>query len=177
MQSRSRELGTATLGGLVVGGIISSVLVIVNVSMVQQFSSVIGALVGGVFAAYLLHGKVSQAATAGALSGLLSTPFLFGLGDILGTFGVIPTPSGPQPSMADLQAAVAAIVLMDLVAGAVGGAVFGGAYHPHREVTPLSPAPLAPGAPPAQVRYCVQCGAQLPVGANICPQCNARQPQ
>jgi ribosomal protein L40E len=27
------------------------------------------------------------------------------------------------------------------------------------------------------VRYCVQCGAQLPSGALICPQCNARQPQ
>jgi hypothetical protein len=69
------------------------------------------------------------------------------------------------------------VVLMDLVAGAVGGAVFGAAYHPHGEVTPLPPAPSALGAPSAQLRYCVQCGAQLPAGATTCPQCNAKQPQ
>ena len=173
MPSSSREFGTATLGGLIVGGVISSVLGIADVSI----SSAIGALVGGAFAAYLLHGKVGQAAAAGALSGLLSTPFLLGLEQILAIFELIPIPSGPQPSMADLQGAVAVIVLMDLVAGAAGGAVFGAAYHPPREVTPLSPSPSSVGAPSAQVRYCVQCGAQLPVGATICPQCNAKQPQ
>ena len=28
-----------------------------------------------------------------------------------------------------------------------------------------------------QVRYCVQCGAQLSLGTSVCPFCNARQPQ
>ena len=30
---------------------------------------------------------------------------------------------------------------------------------------------------PAQVRYCVQCGAQLTIGTATCPFCNAKQPQ
>jgi hypothetical protein len=173
MQSRSREFGTATLGGLVVGGVISMVLDIASIS----FSTAIGALVGGVFAAYLLHGKVGQAAAAGALSGLLGTPLLLGLEQILAIFELIPIPAGPQPSMAELQATVAILVLIDIVAGAVGGAVFSATYHPNKEVTPSSSAPLAPGAPSAQLRYCVQCGAQLPVGATTCPQCNAKQLQ
>ena len=29
---------------------------------------------------------------------------------------------------------------------------------------------------PGQAKYCVQCGAQLPVDAEICPHCNAKQP-
>ena len=29
---------------------------------------------------------------------------------------------------------------------------------------------------PGQAKYCVQCGAQLPVDAEICPHCNAEQP-
>jgi Zn-dependent protease/CBS domain-containing protein len=28
-----------------------------------------------------------------------------------------------------------------------------------------------------QVRYCVQCGAQMSIGTSVCPFCNARQPQ
>jgi Zn-dependent protease/CBS domain-containing protein len=30
--------------------------------------------------------------------------------------------------------------------------------------------------PPGQVRYCVQCGAQLSLGTTVCPFCNAKQP-
>jgi len=33
-----------------------------------------------------------------------------------------------------------------------------------------------PTAPVAQMRYCVQCGAQLPLGTLTCPHCNATQP-
>jgi Zn-dependent protease/predicted transcriptional regulator len=29
---------------------------------------------------------------------------------------------------------------------------------------------------PGQFRYCVQCGAQLPAGTQVCPDCNAKQP-
>jgi CBS domain-containing protein len=29
---------------------------------------------------------------------------------------------------------------------------------------------------PPQMQYCVQCGAQLPVGTKVCPHCNATQP-
>jgi Zn-dependent protease/CBS domain-containing protein len=30
---------------------------------------------------------------------------------------------------------------------------------------------------PTQVQYCIQCGAQLPIGTRTCPHCNAAQPQ
>jgi len=30
---------------------------------------------------------------------------------------------------------------------------------------------------PAAVQYCIQCGAQLPIGTKTCPHCNAAQPQ
>ena len=34
------------------------------------------------------------------------------------------------------------------------------------------PTPTATG----QIRYCVQCGAQLQAGIQVCPHCNAKQP-
>jgi hypothetical protein len=173
MSSKSRELGTATLGGLVVGGLVSSVLAIIDVS----FSSAIGALVGGVVAAYLLHGKIGQAAIAGGLSGVLGTPFLLGVEQILAIFEVIPIPPGTTPSMSELQLAVGVILMMDFIAGAIGGAIFGTVYHPPKEPPAPPVPPSATGTAPGQVRYCVQCGAQLPAGALICPHCNARQPQ
>jgi Zn-dependent protease/predicted transcriptional regulator len=39
------------------------------------------------------------------------------------------------------------------------------------------PGPGTGAFPPGQVRYCVQCGAQLPLGTLVCPFCGARQPQ
>ncbi len=177
MSAKPRELGTAILGGSVVGAILISILGIANLPLY----SAIGAFVGGIIAAYLLRGKVGQAVTAGALSGLIGTPFFLGFSDILAIFNLVPTPSGPTPSLADLQLAVALIAGMDLVAGAAGGAVLGAAYHPPKVLTPMPAQPSAPGAPVGQVggqvRYCVQCGAQLPTGATICPQCGGKQPQ
>lgn len=170
MSSKTRELGTATLGGLVAGGVVSTILSIVDV----PFSFAIGAFIGGLVAAYLLRGRIGQAATAGALSGILGTPFLLGFGDILAIFEVIPTSSGPTPTLAELQAAVVVIAGVDLIAGAVGGAILGAVFHPPRE---LPPSPSATGTTLGQVRYCVQCGGQLSAGALICPHCNARQPQ
>jgi hypothetical protein len=173
MLSKSREFGTATLGGLLVGGVISGVLGLTDLS----FSTAIGALIGGVFAAYLLHGKAGQAASAGAVSGLLAVPFLIGLEQVLAIFEVVPIPSGPTPALSELQVAIGVIAVMDVVAGAVGGAVFGAAYHPAKEptLTPIPPSGVV--TPSSQVRYCVQCGAQLPSGALMCPHCSARQPQ
>jgi hypothetical protein len=170
---KTRELGTATLAGLIVGAVLSMILGVANVTVY----SAIGSFIGGIVAAYFLRGKLSQAVIAGALSGLLGTPFLLGLSDILAIFGLIPTPSGPTPSLADLQSVVLIIAGMDLVAGAAGGVVLGALHHPPGSV-PSTTTPLpAAGMAPVQVRYCVQCGAQLPSGALICPQCNARQPQ
>jgi CBS domain-containing protein len=34
-----------------------------------------------------------------------------------------------------------------------------------------------PSAAAPQLHYCIQCGAQLPIGTSICPHCNATQPQ
>lgn len=36
---------------------------------------------------------------------------------------------------------------------------------------------ITPSHIPGQVRYCVQCGGQLPIGAPICPHCSAKQSQ
>jgi len=35
---------------------------------------------------------------------------------------------------------------------------------------------LPPSPAPVPTKYCIQCGAQLPVGIQICPHCNATQP-
>lgn len=169
---KSRELGTSVAVGLIVGGVIGSVLGIANLQ-VSNLEIPIGAFVGGVCAAYVLYGKVGLSSLAGALSGLLSFPFFLGLSQALAIFGVIPIPSGPQPSLTDLQGAVAAFTLMDLLAGAVGGSILGAVRHPKT----LAPATAAPMYPTGQAKYCVQCGAQLPAGTLTCQHCGARQPE
>ena len=173
LSAKSRDIWAATLSGLVVGGLLATVL-----SMVVDppISTAVGALVGGVVAAYVLYGKISQAAAAGALAGTLSTPFFLGVSEILIIFEVIPLPPGSPPPLWQLREAVVIIVLTNLVAGAIGGAAAAIARHPPL-AQGLPPAPQTPGAAPAQPRYCVQCGALLPAGASICPHCNARQPQ
>jgi len=173
MSFKARELGTATLCGSVGGAILISILGIANL----PFYSAIGALIGGMIAAYLLRGKVSLAVAAGALSGLIGTPFFLGFSDILAIFNLIPTPSGPTPTLADLQVAVALIAGMDLVAGAVGGAILGAVYHAPKQPIQMPAQPSVAGAPVGLTRYCVQCGSQLSTGASICPQCGAKQPQ
>ena len=177
MSLKSRELGTATLGGLVVGGVLATILSIVDL----PFSTAIGAFVGGVVAAYLLYGKLGQAAMAGALSGLLGTPFVLGLTQVLAIFELIPIPSGPSPSLSELQSAVVVIVFIDLVAGAVGASIFGLVRRPIQLPPPPPPMPAQGSVGSAtrqyENRYCVQCGAQLPAGGLICPHCNAKQPQ
>lgn len=169
MSAKSRELGTAALGGCVVGGLVAVILSMSDL----PFSTAIGAFIGGVAAAYLLYGKITQAALAGALSGVLTTPFFLGVSQILIIFELIPLPSGQPPPLSVLQTAVVVIVLMNLVAGTVGGVLFGAVHHPSAA---LPPPPPPPGYSTAQVRYCVQCGAQLPAGTQICPHCNAKQP-
>jgi Zn-dependent protease len=37
--------------------------------------------------------------------------------------------------------------------------------------------PIPATVPSAQIRYCIQCGAQLALGTRICPHCHANQPQ
>jgi hypothetical protein len=170
MIAKTRDIGTATLGGSVVAGAIGAILSMADVT----YSFAIGALIGGAVGAYLLYGKVGQAALVGALSGLLGVPFFLGLSQILAIFELIPIPPGPQPSMAELQSAVFVIFGIDIAAGVLGGSLMGVIRHPQPQ---LPPPPPPPGSTPAQARYCVQCGAQLPAGALICPHCNARQPQ
>jgi hypothetical protein len=169
---KSSNLWSAVLSGVVVGGILSSVLSIGDL----PFSTAIGALIGGAVAAYILYGKLGQAVSAGALAGIIGAPFFLGVSQIFLIFGIIPIPSGPNPPLIQLQEAVVFIFMTNLLAGAAGGAL-GGAFR-HRQPELEQPVPATPigGAPP-QVRYCVQCGAQLQPGAVICPHCNARQPQ
>jgi len=167
--SKSRELGTGVAVGLIAGGVVSSVMSIFN----PQISTPIGAVVAGGLAAYVIYDKIGPATLAGALAGLLSLPFFLGLSQIFLIFGIIPLPTGPQPSLAEFQSAVIAATLMDLVLGAVGGSILGAIHHP-----PPAPvtAPLST-YPPDQVKYCVQCGARIVPGTVTCPQCGARQPE
>jgi hypothetical protein len=173
MSIKTREVGTAALVGVVVDGVVAGLLSTSDLSFV--YAILIGAFVGGIGAGYILHGGVREAAIAGALSGVLGAPFLLGVSDMLTIFGLISVPpSTPRPSLADLQAAVALIVAMNVVVSTIGSTLIGAVRRPYKVLaTPLPPSGVAPG----QVRYCVQCGAQLLSGAVVCPHCNARQPQ
>jgi len=169
MPTNSKDVLGATLVGVVVGGIVGGLLDTVSL----PFSNALGAFVGGAIAAYVLYAQVPQAARAGALSGVLSIPFYLGVGEILYVFGAIP-PQSTTPPMSELQVALGFIFIMNLGFGAFGGILVGAIRHPAPEAVPLQPG--MPGTVPEQLRYCVQCGAQLPSGAVVCPQCNARQP-
>jgi hypothetical protein len=172
LSAKSKDLWAATLSGLVVGGVLATILSISDLPL----STAIGALIGGVVAAYVLYGQIGQGAAAGALAGILGTPFFLGVSQIFLIFGVIPIPSSPTPPLSQLQEAVVFILLTNLVAGAFGGAL-GSSVH-HRRPESAMPQPIAPpGTGPVQIRYCVQCGAQLQGAELICPHCNARQPQ
>lgn len=173
MSAKSRGFWTATLAGLVVGGLLEVPLSLIDLGLL---SIAIPPFIGGVIAAYLLYGKIVPGAAAGALSAVLGTLFSLGVSQILFIFELIPGPSGPTPPLSVLQALVAIIFMIDLAAGAVGGALTGAVRHPRPGAGPPPPPP-PPGAAPSQVRYCVQCGGQLPPGAVVCPHCNARQPQ
>jgi len=166
---KTRELGTAVAAGLIVGGAVATLLSITEF----PYAPPVGAFIGGAIGAYVLYSKMANSTLAGALSGLLSLPFFLGLSQILLIFEVIPMPSGPQPSLAELQSAVVVIALMDLLAGAVAGSMLGAVHHPPS--APTETVPLG-GYPPGQVKYCVQCGAQIPAGSLTCPHCNAKQP-
>jgi len=173
MPAKTRDLWTAVLAGVIVTGVLTALLE--AASLTPPLSDAIGAFVGGAIAAYVLYGKVGQATAAGALAGIIGTPFYLGVSEILFIFGIIPTPSGPTPALSVLQEAVVIILGIDLVSGAMGATVAGAVHHaPPEQIAP--PPQITPGTIP-QTRYCVQCGAQLPPGALVCPHCNARQPQ
>lgn len=171
MSAKSKDFWAAIFSGLVVGGVIAAVLGFV---VDPPISTATGALIGGAAAAYVLHGKINQAAATGALASVLEIPFFLGLLEIFLVFELIPNPAGPTPPMSQLQEAVVFILLTNVVAGAFGGAI-GGAAHRRVPESAVPPVPQ-PGIGPVQVKYCVQCGAQLH-GELTCPHCGARQPQ
>jgi hypothetical protein len=167
--AKSRELGTGIAVGLIAGGVLASVLSIFNFPL----SAPVGAFAAGALAAYVIYDKIGPATLGGAFAGLLSLPFYLGLSQVFVIFEIIPIPPGPQPTMAELQSAVVAITLMDIVAGAVAGSILGAVHHP----PPPSVATPLPTFPPEQAKYCVQCGAKMTPGTLTCPQCGARQPE
>ena len=165
--SNKHELGSGVVVGLVVGGIISAVIEAAGFSFPP-----VGALVGGACAAYIIRNKLNVSVEAGALSGLLSLPFYLGVSYILLVFGVIPIATGSQPSLPEIQNQVLLVTVLDLMAGAIGGMVLGAVRRPT-----VTPPVTVPGTIQAgQAKYCVQCGAQLPVGGPTCPHCGAKQP-
>lgn len=155
--------------GVIVGGTIAALLDTVNLPL----SNAVGAFAGGAIAAYVLYGQVPEAARAGALSGILGMPFYLGVAQVLFIFGAIP-PQGATPPMSQLQLAVGLILVMNLAAGMAGAFLVAAIRHPAPKLEQLQP-PTQAGVP-EQLRYCVQCGAQLPAGTVVCPHCNARQP-
>jgi len=167
--SKPRELGTGIAVGLVGGGILATVLSIGNI----PFTAPVGAFVAGALAAYVVYSKIGPSTLAGALAGLLSLPFFLGLSQVFVIFGIIPIPPGPQPTMAELQSAVVAITMMDVLAGAVAGSILGVVRHPTMPPVTTTMPTYQPGPP----KFCVQCGAQLPGGSPNCPHCGARQPE
>jgi hypothetical protein len=167
---KSRELGTAVLGGVVVGGGLAALLSIAS----PQFAPILGPAVGGGVAAYLLYGKLVDGAKAGVLSAILGYPFFFGLIYIMFIYGVYVPPSGPTPPLAEIQAGMQVEFLLNVVLGTVGGVVVSAARRPSEALVAPTQAPMS--SVPGQPRYCVQCGAQLPAGTVICPHCGARQP-
>jgi len=167
--SKSRELGTGIAAGLIVGGVLATVLSIFNF----EFSAPVGAFIAGAVAAYVIYDKIGPATLGGALAGLLSLPFYLGLLQVFIIFEIIPLPPGPQPSMATLQSAVVILTVWDLVAGSIAGSILGAVHHP----PPPSVATPLVTYPPEQAKYCVQCGAKMAPGTLICPQCGARQPE
>ena len=169
MPANTKDILSATLVGVVVGGVIGALLDIVSF----QLSNVVGAFAGGAIAAYVLYGQVHEAARAGVLSGIFGMPFYLGVGEVLYILGAIP-PQTTTPTPSQLQFAVGLLLLTNLAAGAFGSMLIAAIRHPAPEKPSLQPA--TPGATPEQLRYCVQCGAQLPAGAVVCPHCNARQP-
>jgi hypothetical protein len=181
MNPKSRDLLSATLVGAVLTGVITAVLEAGGLT--APISDGVGAFVGGAAAAYFLYGKVSQAATVGALSGVIGTPFYLGMAETLFIAGLITNPPGPTPSLSELQAALAVITGLNLLLALFGAVIVGSARHPREEAMmppqqQAIPATLGtiPSTTTPQTKYCVQCGAQLPWGALMCPHCNARQP-
>lgn len=59
--SKPRELGTGIAVGLIVGGLLATVLSVLNL----QFSAPVGAFVGGALAAYVVYDKIGPATIAG----------------------------------------------------------------------------------------------------------------
>ena len=169
---KKHEVGTGVSIGLVVGGVIATALGVVDL----PFAAPVGALIGGLCGAYVIYGKIGHSTAVGALSGVLSLPFFLGLSEILLIFGVVQLPSGPQPSFAELQSAVAIIALENVLAGAVGGSIL--ATVRRQTVLPSETTEATiPKQATGQMMYCIQCGAQLTSGNQTCPHCGAKQPQ
>ncbi|HMK83620.1 MAG TPA: zinc ribbon domain-containing protein [Candidatus Bathyarchaeia archaeon] len=166
---KKHELGTGVAVGLVVGGVLATIVATTD----SSFSGPIGAFVGGACGAYVVYDKIGRSTIVGLLSGILSLPFFLGLSQVFVIFGLIPLPPGPQPALTELQSAVVAIALMNVLAGAVGGSILGVVRHP----TLTQPEAAALPIPSGQMKYCIQCGAQLTPGNSTCPHCGVKQPE
>jgi len=133
MVAKTREIGTAAVVGVVVDGILTGVLGATSLNLL--YAIIIGAFAGGIAASYVLYGAVREAALAGLLSGAVAVPFLLGVSDILTIFGLIPIPSPPpQPTMAELQGDVAAILMFNLLASSLGSIMLGAIRHPQPSI-------------------------------------------
>ena len=172
LSAKKANMGTSVLAGLLTAGIIGIVLELVQLPL----GTAIGAFAGGVVAALLVHAQRARAIVAGFIVGLLSFPIQLLLFSVIMITGFYTPPEVPPISENELLIALAATVIIQVVAGAIGGLLGGVLRHPSAPVVEVA-RPSIPPPPPRPEKYCVQCGAGLAKETPICPACGAKQAQ
>jgi len=171
MSAKRTSMGVSVLAGLITAGVLGVILDVVEVPL----GSVIGAFAGGLVAALVLHGRRSRAAIAGFLVGVFSFPVQLAIFITLISSGLYAPPPVPEIPEDVLLTALAAGIVMQVIAGALGG-LLGGLFHRPLPEAVQAPRPYLPPPPPRPEKYCVQCGAGLAKQTMACPACGAKQP-
>ncbi len=172
MSAKKASMGTSVLAGLLIAGIIGIILELVQLPL----GTAIGAFAGGVVAALLIHAQRARAIVAGFIVGLLSLPIQLLLFSVIMITGFYTPPEVPPISENELLIALAATVIIQVVAGAIGGLLGGIVRHPSAPLVEVPRASIPP-PPPRPEKYCVQCGAGLAKETPVCPACGAKQAQ
>lgn len=170
LSARSMSMGTSLVLGLTVAGIFGIALELAEVPV----GSAVGAFVGGIIAAWLLYARRGRALVVGFLVGVFSFPVQLLMLIALISSGLYTPPPAPEMPADVLLTALAATLIIQVVAGTLGG-LLGGILHrppPRAE----GPRPYLPPPPPSPDKYCIQCGAGLAKQTPVCPACGARQP-
>jgi hypothetical protein len=171
MSARRIGMGTSVVAGLLVAGIVGVILDIVEL----PGGSAVGALVGGLTAAWLLHAPRRKTSIAGFLVGVFSLPVQLSIFVTLVSSGLYKLPPAPETAQDVLIVAFVLTVAMQVIGGTAGGFLAGMIRHAPPGVAE-TPRPYLPPPPPRPEKYCIQCGAGLAKETSVCPDCGAKQP-